>query len=244
MKGLLLKDWYQVRASMKGMFAAIAVMLAAWCVDFSGEMGFILNYAGFLIGMVPMTLISYEISCGWLGYSFSLPLSRKLQVGEKYLMGLMALGVAEGMTMLVYGISYVLYGVRNGLDGAAGGTLRFPYVAANSSWHDGMVLWLVMAEAAIVILVMNSIFIPLVYRFGTEKSRILYILLFAGYGIILGATGKMLPRSSDGMVSLAQLQNSAAITPAKVMLVLLPIALALYAMSWRVSVAWYGKYKK
>ena len=220
MKGLILKDLYQIRASMLGMGIAVFVMLAVWCSDASGETAFLLNYAAFLLGVIPAFLISYDIAYGWIDYSFGLPLGKKQLVGEKYLMGLLAVAVVEALTVVVYGIAYFLHGVQHGPS-----------------------LGFMMAEIAVVILFMNSVFMPLVYRFGNEKSRILYILLFAGYGIILGASGKMLPRSSDGMVSLAQLQGSA-VSPEKIMLALLPVALVLYAASWRVSVAWYGKYRK
>lgn len=221
MKGLILKDLYQIRASMLGMVIAVFVMLAVWCGDTTGESAFLLNYAVFLLGIIPAFLISYEIAYGWIDYSFGLPLDKKVLVGEKYVLGLLAVAAVEALTAAAYGISYFLHGVQHGP------TLGF-----------------MMVEIVVVILFVNSIFMPLAYRFGSEKSRIVYFLLFAIYGLILGATGRMLPGSSGGMVSLAQLQNSAAVTPAKVMLVLLPIALALYAVSWRVSVAWYGKYKK
>lgn len=221
MKGLILKDLYQIRVSMLGMVMAAFVMLAVWCGDTTGESAFLLNYAAFLLGGIPAFLISYDIAYGWIDYSFSLPLDRKVLVGEKYLLGLLAVAVVEVLTAAVYGIAYFLHGVQYGPS-----------------------LGFMVMETVTVILFMNSVFMPLVYRFGNEKSRLLYIMLFAGYGIILGASGKMLPRSSDGMVAISQLQSSAAVTPAKVMLVLLAAALALYAVSWRVSVAWYGRYKK
>ena len=221
MKGLILKDLYQIRASMLGMVIAVFVMLAVWCGDTTGESAFLLNYAVFLLGIIPAFLISYEIAYGWIDYSFGLPLDKKMLVGEKYMLGLLAVAAVEALTAAAYGIAYFLHGV-----------------------HHGPTLGFMMVEIVVVILFVNSIFMPLAYRFGSEKSRIVYFLLFAIYGLILGATGRMLPGSSGGMVSLAQLQNSAAVTPAKVMLVLLPIALALYAVSWRVSVAWYGKYRK
>ncbi len=221
MKGLILKDLYQIRSSMLGMVIAVFVMLAVWCGDTTGESAFLLNYAAFLLGVIPAFLISYDIAYGWIDYSFGLPLDKKQLVGEKYLLGLLAVAVVEVLTVVAYGIAYFLHGVQHGPS-----------------------LGFMMVEIVTVILLVNSIFMPLAYRFGSERSRVVYILMFAVYGAVLGASGKMLPGSSGEMVSLAQLQNSAAVTPAKVMLALLPIALVLYAVSWRVSVAWYGRYKK
>lgn len=67
----------------------------------------------------------------------------------------------------------------------------------------------------------------------------IYILTFAGLGALLGG----------GVAVMEELQqNGTGSGPLPVSLwlaaVLLLAVLALYAVSWRVSVAWYGKYKK
>lgn len=80
--------------------------------------------------------------------------------------------------------------------------------------------------------------LPLYYRFGAEKARMLYMLMFAGMGAALGGGAVMdeLQQNGTGSGPLP--------VPLWLAAVLLLAVLALYAVSWRVSVAWYGKYKK
>ena len=89
MKGLLLKDWYQVRTNMKTMYLTVAFVLAIWILSTSGDSSFAVNYSAVFLGMMPAYLLSYDHASGWTEYSFALPLSKELQVAEKYLVGLL-----------------------------------------------------------------------------------------------------------------------------------------------------------
>lgn len=66
----------------------------------------------------------------------------------------------------------------------------------------------------------------------------IYVLTFAGFGAMLGSGGAVLQevqqKSADGWPLYPPFWLAAAFLLA---------VLALYAVSWRVSVAWYGKYK-
>ncbi len=96
-----------------------------------------------------------------------------------------------------------------------------------------------LAGSVCAILLINGISLPLLYRFGAEKARMIYVLTFAGLGALLGGGGAVMDELQ---------QNGPGSGPLPVPLwlaaVLLLAVLALYAVSWRVSVAWYGKYKK
>ena len=88
-------------------------------------------------------------------------------------------------------------------------------------------------QVAMLTLLGNIILLPLTYRFGYEKAKYVYYLCIGMLGGLMGITV-----SSGGI-----LLNS--ILPAQgsllVLVVVLAAALALYALSWRLSVAWYGK---
>ena len=88
-------------------------------------------------------------------------------------------------------------------------------------------------QVAMLTLLGNMILLPLTYRFGYEKARYVYYLCIGVLACLMG-----IAVSSGGI-----LLNS--ILPAHgsllVLVVVLAAALALYALSWRLSVAWYGK---
>lgn len=208
MKGLLLKDWYQVRTSMKAMYLTVAFVLVIWVFSTSSAYVFPVSYAAVFLGILPVNLLTYDQSVGWVEYGLTLPMSRKIQVAEKYLIGVICAAVSVGLSGVSCGV-IVLLGK--------------PLPDAPVS------IW--MEVGVLAILLMNGIMLPLYYRFGPEKARMLYMLMFAGMGAMLGGGIALMDAFSGA---------SAAVLVSG----LLAAALVLYAVSWRVSVAWYGKYKK
>lgn len=215
MKGLLLKDWYQVRTSMKAMYLTVAFVLVIWGLSTSSAYVFPVSYAAIFLGILPVNLLSYDHASGWTEYSFALPLSKELQVAEKYLVGLLCTAVSAALNGIFCGILF---------------WMGKPLPA--------MPIGLLLGAGAASILLINGIMLPLYYRFGAEKARMLYMLMFAGMGAALGGGAVMdeLQQNGPGSGPLP--------VPLWLAAVLLLAVLALYAVSWRVSVAWYGKYKK
>lgn len=215
MKGLLLKDWYQVKTNMRMMYLTVLAVLAIWILSTSGDSSFAVNYSAVFLGMMPAYLLSYDHASGWTEYSFALPLSKELQVAEKYLVGLLCTAVSAALNGIFCGIRF---------------WMGKPLPA--------MPIGLLLGAGAASILLINGIMLPLYYRFGAEKARMLYMLMFAGMGAALGGGAVMdeLQQNGTGSGPLP--------VPLWLAAVLLLVVLALYAVSWRVSVAWYGKYKK
>ena len=85
MKGLLLKDWYQIKSNMKTMYLTVLAVLVIWTLSASGASTFAMNYAAIFLGILPVSLLAYDHSSGWTEYGLTLPMSRKIQVAEKYL---------------------------------------------------------------------------------------------------------------------------------------------------------------
>lgn len=216
MKGLLLKDWYQVWSSMKTMYLAVAVVLIIWMFGSSSSYVFPVSYAAFFLGILPVNLLTYDQSVGWVEYGQTLPVSKKTLVAEKYLVGLLCAAAA----VVIGGLFVTVIPLRTG------------------TAPDKDVLSL-LAGSVCSILLVNGISLPLLYRFGAEKARMIYILTFAGFGAMLGGGGAVLQevqqKSADGWPLYPPFWLAAAFLLA---------VLALYAVSWRVSVAWYGEYKK
>lgn len=184
MKGLLLKDWYQVRTSMKTMYLTVAFVLVILVFSTSN--------------------------------AYVFPVSKKTLVAEKYLIGLFCAAAA----VVIGGLFITVISLRTG----------------TTPDKDALSL---LAGSVCAILLINGISLPLLYRFGAEKARMIYVLTFAGLGALLGGGGAVMDELQ---------QNGPGSGPLPVPLwlaaVLLLAVLALYAVSWRVSVAWYGKYKK
>ena len=208
MKGLLLKDWYQVKTNMWMMYLTVLAVLAIWILSTSGDSSFAVNYSAVFLGIMPAYLLSYDHASGWTEYSFALPLSKELQVAEKYLVGLLCAAAA----VVIGGLFITVISLRTG----------------TTPDKDALSL---LAGSVCAILLINGIMLPLYYRFGAEKARMLYMLMFAGMGAALGGGTVLMDAVPEPDAAIAIVGVLAAV-------------LVLYALSWRVSVAWYGKYKK
>lgn len=212
MKGLLLKDGYQTVSQMKTMYLTVAVILVVWMFSTSDSYAFPISYAAIFLGVLPVNLLGYDQNSGWVEYSLTLPVSKKVLVAEKYLVGLLC----AAASVVIGGLFVVVLSL---LKGAA---------------LDGTALFFV-GNGVNTILLMNGISLPLMYRFGAEKARMIYILTFAGFGALIAGGGALV----DEFQTNGRFQASIGLGAA-----LFVVVLVLYVLSWRLSVAWYGKYKR
>ncbi len=200
MKGLLLKDLYQIfRYCRAYLFMAVAFIAVS---VFQNDAMFVL-YPCVLGGMLPITLLAYDEKEKWEQYAGTLPVSRAQLVGTKYLLGFLIMAVlavllvaAQSLRMLMQNSFAV--GQLTGLLSLLSGSLLAPAVV-----------------------------LPFVFRLGVEKGRIAYyVAIGIACGIIVFSVNN--PRDS--------LSISAAGQPLLVL-----ASLALYAISWALSVAMYNK---
>lgn len=210
MKGLLLKDWYQVRTYMKTMYLVVLAVLIIWGMRASDSAVFPISYAAIFLGVLPISLLSYDQASGWTEYGLTLPVSRKTLVAEKYLVGL---GCAAASVLL--GAVFVLVRVLNG------------------AAPEPEQLLMMLCTGACTVLLMNAMVLPLMYRFGVEKARMLYFLTFVLGGLLTGGSSALLDPVESIRPAWVPIAAAAVLA-----------ALVLYALSWRLSAAWYGTYKK
>ena len=210
MKGLLLKDAYQIWHYAKGVIVAAVVMMGAGVVTIMNGANFFIVYAGFLMGMMPMTLLAYDQASKFSEYSAALPVTKEQLVGGKYLIGLCGMALAELLSMAALAAAQLLWG-----------TVTVKLTVAT------------LLQVAMLTLLGNIILLPLTYRFGYEKAKYVYYLCIGMLGALMGITV-----SSGGILlnSILPAHSSALVG-----VVVLAAVLALYALSWRLSVAWYGK---
>ena len=158
MKSLLLKDLYNISHNAKSMLVVL-IFLAIAIVPTSGPIAYMVMCA-VLCSMMIVTTFTFDDTCNWTPYALILPIGRRQIVLAKYaalavfctvgiLFGLVASGVGAFLTS----------------DGpfAAGGPVE-TLVGVLMGWS--------------ISFVMGSTAIPLVFRFGAEKARILIVAAF------------------------------------------------------------------
>lgn len=86
MKGLLLKEWYQIRGS----FLCILLLSVLWIViSLAGRADSGLSFVPLLFGMLPVSTVTLDEHSRFQTYAFSMPQSRKAVVTAKYVFALL-----------------------------------------------------------------------------------------------------------------------------------------------------------
>ena len=212
MKGLLLKDLYMSEKYCR-VFLLIVVVFFGMSL-MSGPGFFLLAYPCILMGLIPASLISYDEREKWDVYSGTLPCSRRQLVSCKYLVGLIG-------ELPVICITTVLYAL---------GLFRM------GAFDPRAVLGMA-AVFLLLGLIGPAATLPFMFRFGAEKGRIAYfavIILLCGVSAAFGS----IQVSGVGENAL----TAGIVMPqAGVSLFLAVLAVLLYAVSWRLSIAFYKK---
>lgn len=211
MKGLLLKDVYQVWYYAKTVVLAAVVMMGAGVISMMNGSNFFIVYAGFLLGMMPMTLLAYDQTSKFSEYSAVLPATKEQLVGCKYIIGLCGLTLAELFAAVALGVAHL------------------HWVAV-----DGALMVSTLVQVGMTTLLNSAILLPLSYRFGYEKAKYAFYIMVA---LIAGLMGAGVAANEDGLAANLLPQG---ISPLALLGVAV-VVLVLYALSWRLSVAWYGK---
>lgn len=149
MKGLLLKDLAIVKQQGKSIFIIIAI--AVFMMMSGNDITFATAYANILFVMFGITTLNYDAFDNGFSFLFTLPITRKMYVAEKYLFSLMC--VVTGLSL-----SAILMLVTGNMNSEAIGFI------------------VGYAMAAIFLL---SALLPIELKFGPEKGRIAMIVIFA-----------------------------------------------------------------
>ena len=211
MKGLLLKDAYQMWSYTRWIILASVAMMLMGTFFMKEGSNFFMLYGGFLLGMMPMTLLAYDQTSKFNEYSAALPATKEQLVGCKYIVGLCGLVLAEVFAA------------------AALGAAQLHWVAV-----DGALVISTLVQVGMTTLLGSTILLPLSYRFGYEKAKYAFYLMV---GLVAALMGFGVSANEDGLARNLLPQGISSLG----LLGIAAVALALYALSWRLSVAWYGK---
>ena len=158
MKSLILKDLYNIGHNEKSMLF-ILVVFAIALIPTSGVAGYIFACA-ILCSMMIVTTFSFDDNSKWARYAMIMPVSKKdLVVGKFIVLAIFCLvgslfGLVVGLIawLSIKSVSLELSGI---------GELLF---LALTAW--------------VVSIILGSMSIPLVFKFGAEKGRVLLLISF------------------------------------------------------------------
>lgn len=169
MKGLILKDLMNLKRQGK----VIGLMLVFFIVlslasEDTSMFGGIIMI---MCSMLPITAMAYDERAKWDKYALTMPVSRKDMVISKYLLGVI-FTCAAFLVYLVFSLIIGSYTVKENL-------------------------FISLGLLAVGITVM-SVMLPIVFKFGVEKARLLLLLvLFGPTGLIVFATKMGLKAPSE-----------------------------------------------
>ena len=161
MRALLAKDIRLFR-TMKNVVLIYVAMIAVSIIFGQKEMGVMLiNLCVVMFTYLSMSTMSYDDFDRGMEFILTLPTTKKIYAIEKYVLAL--------STLVVMSI------VGTGLLVALG-------IEFNTAILD-------IAPMAAIAIVLVSINLPLTLKFGSEKTKILTLILFIGFGSLVGTLG-------------------------------------------------------
>lgn len=206
MKGLILKDLLNLRKNLK---TTIIICLFYTFIFSTLNPAFLSSMITILFAMQILTTFSYDDYSKWNVYALSLPISKKQLVLSKY----------------VLNFSFVI----------GGGIFSF-ILASLISLFKGSLLTNDLLASTIgstgIMLLMTLILIPLIFKYGVERSRIMLLGIFAIPTILILIIGKILSLTGISFPSDEQLN---AMLPAIAVISIIVLILGTY-MSYLTSV--------
>lgn len=152
MRGLILKDILNMKSYVK----ILVLVFAAQAFIFipKGDVSFLSGFIILLCTMMVITTISYDHLAKWDKYALTMPITRKEIVLSKYVI------------FIVFSISGAIIGNIFTLVGG--------YFIKSINVVEAMIG---SVSILAVDLILGSIILPLLYKFGPEKARLLIILV-------------------------------------------------------------------
>lgn len=147
MMGLILKDLLNLRKELKIYVLFIAVYVVITFV--SEDVNILMAVISLMCVMMPVTAIGYDEKVNWDKYSLTMPISRKDIVLSRYMLGL-------GLATVGLIITSILSIIDKGL--------------FKSYLNLPIVFWAIS-------IIMLSVIIPVIIKFGAEKGRFIMIAI-------------------------------------------------------------------
>ncbi len=150
MTGLVLKDILNLKKNFRTLILITIFYIGIFRL--SGDAAFLSGMILFIFVMQFITSFSYDDIAKWDRYALSLPIKRTEMVKSKYLLALMFLIIGSAASFLM--------------------DIAFRYFDNTLDIKESL---LTMYSLAAVACIFISILMPLIYKFGVERSRIMII---------------------------------------------------------------------
>ncbi len=217
MTGLILKDFLVMKKTLS---YYLFLMLIYSFLVFTGTFPYsiISGFAVMLGAMGPMSAFAYDEQARWDKFAAATPVGRKGMVTARYLFALILLG-AGGVIAALVSLGVTVFGK-----------------AQVDVWWEPLA---VTAAVCLVGLLLDGVILPVIYKFGSEKSRvigmIIFVTFFGGMALLswLSEKGGLDPSALGGILT--------DLPPAVLVLAPAAIALLLFWLSYRISVGIYRK---
>lgn len=208
MKGLLIKDLFLMKNQMRsaGLIALIGIMLAFT----NPNPEFLISYIIFIFAIFSMSTISYDEMDNGMSFLFTLPLSRRKYVLSKYVLGISVTCIAALFSQLIILIPAFVN-------------------SSGTALSETLAVGFIVLCCAIILLGFE---IPVQFKFGMEKSR---IIIFGSFAFIVAA-GTVLGKSAGNSGFSIEEVNIPEISFANVVCLLCIFTAAVYFISYKISV--------
>ncbi len=163
MKALLIKDILNIKAQGK----TILLVLAVWFIIsvFNGSGSFFAALSVVYAILLPLTSVTADDKCGFERYAMTMPVTRTVMALSKYVF---AFACALIMSLIGFAACIII---------------------DSSSVNEALATC---ASCFCVAVALVSLLLPLVYKFGPEKARLVMMVVFiAGFLILVFAFDKL-----------------------------------------------------
>lgn len=159
MKSLIIKDLYNIGHNAKSMLL-ILLVFAIGLIMASGVESYIIS-SGVLCSMMIVTTFTFDDHCKWSKYALVMPICKKDIVKAKFIV------------LIIFCIAGICVGT---IFGVAGGVAMHKMALS----MEGIVTMLFIGFVGLIVsVIFGSMSIPLVFKYGAEKGRMLLLISFA-----------------------------------------------------------------
>lgn len=158
MKSLVLKDLLNIGHNAKSMLFILLVFAIA-LIPFSGVEGYIFVCA-ILCSMMIVTTFSFDDNSKWTRYAMIMPVSKKELVGGKFI-----------VLAIFYAVGSLFGLVVGSIGGLITNKITLDLIGIGELLFLTLISW-------VIALIFGSMSIPLVFKFGAERGRVLLLVSF------------------------------------------------------------------